>query len=616
MASRTPTPPPGFSAEASLHLRLRLLAEALSLLVFSKGMFPEVYIPTVFETHVADVEVNGKKVELSLWDTAGHEDYNRLRPLSYPGSHVVLICFAIDLRSSLDNVREKWVTEVLHFCKGRPIILVACKKDLRDDPKTIQDPAWMNQGPVTRAEGIAVAQEIRARDYVECSTKTGEGVREVFQTAARHALMTLVPDLGAGDGDQGLSDDALGSLMSGKAPEPCLEADLGGVQRHLPPRSYLWLEAARSGPQQTEGEPPAKEATATDSVFKGINVQSLLRFSSTNESGAVLLTKATCWSAKEDLLVVFNATYTPVGEVGPTADWHIAASDSGWLMSRITGPSDRRVVFFGGIVFRYRKLAPSSAALGQRKFNSPGTTISSMLEDPQDQQSKVEVDMTEFGQEPIQPSKNDNEKEDLGTDDQRQVDSLDFDVDPATQRIPVPGTGPTPFGVNFHPRDLCVLLSQREKGYDCFFSGRLVGQVRLNISLAQFQNYITNTWRKVLQMVNYDTRTALQTLAEAGALLFSNLFERISFRSDDQDLGKLLREILGNGTDCQLLQCATDNVPVRWAMLYLGDVSPGVTLDARPGTLPRHATSHRAIPHKHDRLRLHYHLLHHSSPTR
>src|SRR5690349_2418937 len=84
-----------------------------------------------------------------------------------------------------------------------------------------------------------------------------------------------------------------------------------------------------------------------------------------------------------------------------------------------------------------------------------------------------------------------------------------------------------------------------------------------------------------------DTRTALQTLAEAGALLFANLFERISFRSDNQDLGKLLREILGNGTDL-------------WAMLYLGDVSPGVTLDARPGTLPRSATSHRAISHEHD----------------
>jgi small GTP-binding protein len=56
---------------------------------------------------VADVEVDGKHVELALWDTAGQEDYDRLRPLSYPDSHVILICFAIDSPDSLDNVQEK-----------------------------------------------------------------------------------------------------------------------------------------------------------------------------------------------------------------------------------------------------------------------------------------------------------------------------------------------------------------------------------------------------------------------------------------------------------------------------------------------------------------------------
>ena len=68
---------------------------------------PQVYVPTVFENYVADVEVDGKHVELALWDTAGQEDYDRFRPLSYPDSHVILICFAVDSPDSLDNVQEK-----------------------------------------------------------------------------------------------------------------------------------------------------------------------------------------------------------------------------------------------------------------------------------------------------------------------------------------------------------------------------------------------------------------------------------------------------------------------------------------------------------------------------
>ena len=97
---------------------------------------------------VADVEVDGKRVELALWDTAGQEDYDRLRPLSYPDSHVILICFAVDSPDSLDNVQEKWISEVNHFCPNLPIILVGCKKDLRFDQKTRQDLDKSGQAPV------------------------------------------------------------------------------------------------------------------------------------------------------------------------------------------------------------------------------------------------------------------------------------------------------------------------------------------------------------------------------------------------------------------------------------------------------------------------------------
>ncbi|KAI9155400.1 GTP-binding protein rhoA [Paramyrothecium foliicola] len=156
----------------------------------SSAMVPAVYVPTVFENYVADVEVDGKHVELALWDTAGQEDYDRLRPLSYPDSHVILICFAIDSPDSLDNVQEKWISEVLHFCQGLPIILVGCKKDLRYDQKTIEELRKTSQKPVSPEEGEEIRKKIGAYKYLECSAKTNEGVREVFEHATRAALLS------------------------------------------------------------------------------------------------------------------------------------------------------------------------------------------------------------------------------------------------------------------------------------------------------------------------------------------------------------------------------------------------------------------------------------------
>lgn len=66
-----------------------------------------VQIPTVFENYVTDCRVDGKSVQLALWDTAGQEDYERLRPLAYSKAHVILIAFSVDTPDSLDNVKHK-----------------------------------------------------------------------------------------------------------------------------------------------------------------------------------------------------------------------------------------------------------------------------------------------------------------------------------------------------------------------------------------------------------------------------------------------------------------------------------------------------------------------------
>ena len=66
-----------------------------------------VQVPTVFENYVTDCRVDGKSVQLALWDTAGQEDYERLRPLAYAKAHVILIGFSVETQDSLENVRHK-----------------------------------------------------------------------------------------------------------------------------------------------------------------------------------------------------------------------------------------------------------------------------------------------------------------------------------------------------------------------------------------------------------------------------------------------------------------------------------------------------------------------------
>ncbi|KAG4301009.1 hypothetical protein PCK1_002708 [Pneumocystis canis] len=161
------------------------------LIVYSQGSFPEKYVPTaqVFENYITNVYYgsSNKIVELALWDTAGQEEYDRLRPLSYPESDVVLICFAIDYPTSLENVTDKWYPEVTHFCPNIPIVLVGLKSDLRRNRNAIELLKAQGLTPVTYQQAIAVADEIKAQ-YLECSSKENIGVKEVFNLAISLAI--------------------------------------------------------------------------------------------------------------------------------------------------------------------------------------------------------------------------------------------------------------------------------------------------------------------------------------------------------------------------------------------------------------------------------------------
>eukprot|EP01004_Peranema_trichophorum_P006916 NODE_5714_length_978_cov_91.327485_g5134_i0.p1 GENE.NODE_5714_length_978_cov_91.327485_g5134_i0~~NODE_5714_length_978_cov_91.327485_g5134_i0.p1 ORF type:complete len:205 (+),score=32.62 NODE_5714_length_978_cov_91.327485_g5134_i0:62-676(+) len=141
--------------------------------VYAKKEFPKKYVPTVFDNYVCVIPVNGKPINLSIWDTAGQEEYDKLRTLSYKNTSVFIICFAVDNRASYSNVKDHWVQEIRKYQKDSPIVLVATKSDLRESgTRTI--------GP---QEGEDLRRTIGAVAYIECSAKQNQGIKDVFDKA-------------------------------------------------------------------------------------------------------------------------------------------------------------------------------------------------------------------------------------------------------------------------------------------------------------------------------------------------------------------------------------------------------------------------------------------------
>lgn len=161
------------------------------LISYTTNAFPEEYIPTVFDNYSAQTSVDGRTVSLNLWDTAGQEEYDRLRTLSYPQTNVFIVCFSIGSPSSFANVRLKWHPEVSHHCPAVPILLVGTKKDLRVDTETVKKLKEQGLAPSNQQQGGGLAKQIGAVKYMECSSLLQDGVREVFSEAVRAVLYPI-----------------------------------------------------------------------------------------------------------------------------------------------------------------------------------------------------------------------------------------------------------------------------------------------------------------------------------------------------------------------------------------------------------------------------------------
>ncbi|XP_075239643.1 cdc42 homolog [Convolutriloba macropyga] len=185
---------------------------------YTENKVPKDYIPTVFDNHLAKLFYQGLPYGLQLWDTAGQEDYDRLRPLSYPQTDIFLVCFSIEKFDSYENVKRKWAPELREHDSRVPLILVGTKCDLRHHYRfdqlllssadhgsrarasrslTLSAATSSNNSSSKRKQsnpvlhhkmGIKLAKKIKADMYIECSALTQQNLSTVFECALKICL--------------------------------------------------------------------------------------------------------------------------------------------------------------------------------------------------------------------------------------------------------------------------------------------------------------------------------------------------------------------------------------------------------------------------------------------
>jgi len=160
--------------------------------------FNEKYTPTVFETQDVEHVVDDITVDLRIFDTSGQEEYEQIRKGAYNATDVLFIAFSIVKRDSFLNIKRLWLREQKRFMPKVKIVLLGTKCDLKEADSSLSEElkkVGIIEGKmVTEAEGKALAKKIGAVGYLETSAKTGDGVKDAFDTAVRAGLGLLEPD--------------------------------------------------------------------------------------------------------------------------------------------------------------------------------------------------------------------------------------------------------------------------------------------------------------------------------------------------------------------------------------------------------------------------------------
>uniref|UniRef100_A0A0B7BW59 Uncharacterized protein n=1 Tax=Arion vulgaris TaxID=1028688 RepID=A0A0B7BW59_9EUPU len=165
--------------------------------------FAHDYNPTTFDNYAVTTTMGGKSYVISIFDTAGQEEYIHLRALSYVNSDVFLLCYSVSMPESLRDVQDKWIPEIHQYSPNTPIILVGTQIDLRDEaPQKSRTSSTRDSQKTSKTipafistkEGAHIAMKLNLDGYVECSSLTEMGVTRLKEATIESGLRNVNPD--------------------------------------------------------------------------------------------------------------------------------------------------------------------------------------------------------------------------------------------------------------------------------------------------------------------------------------------------------------------------------------------------------------------------------------
>lgn len=143
---------------------------------------------TYYHKHKLD---NGAVVDACLLDTTDQEELSGIRGTFYPCTDGIVFLYSVSDPDSYESIRDKWFPEIRNHCPDAQRILVGCETETRNDPAVLQKLEQKGLEPITSEMGKALAKEIGAVAFFECSLAADKGIREALDYTIQSVVQRL-----------------------------------------------------------------------------------------------------------------------------------------------------------------------------------------------------------------------------------------------------------------------------------------------------------------------------------------------------------------------------------------------------------------------------------------